>query len=83
MTDSKSKSGVYRCDPFKEAFNEGTIVPIYGNDYEYIETRIGTKLSIPKISGYSLILANKYDFHNGYGEERQISFCPFCGEKLV
>lgn len=72
----------YCCDSFKEVFDESTIVPIYGNDYEYIETRIGTKLAIPKISGYSLILADKYDFYNGYGEERQISYCPFCGKEL-
>jgi len=69
------------CDDFKEAYNNDTFQNVYGNEYESIKTRIGM-LPIPKVVGYEIILIKQYDFHEGYGETRQIAFCPFCGAKL-
>ena len=78
----EKKKMKYCCESFKEAYQEGTFAPIYGSETRLIETRGGGVLPLPKVDGYQLMLVDKYDFIEGYGETRKIIFCPFCGKRL-
>ena len=77
-------SDQYCCKRFNLIFDNNTILPIFSEyeDDEPIMTRLGVELRLPKISGFSLPVVEKYDFHRGYGETMEISYCPFCGKNL-
>jgi len=68
------------CDKMKEALKEWVIV--FGNDFtrygnEHYHNNLNNKINI-----YKTVRSN-YDRHDLVELVTEISFCPFCGEKII
>ncbi len=68
------------CEEMKDAFKEWCVV--FGNDFtcygkEYYKHNTNNKINIYKV------VSSDYDSNDYDHLVREISFCPFCGERIV